>query len=66
MNNQETLVIQEMEKNLDRRCSFTMEDGTVKSGVITGVSNTEHYTVSIPRNDYQWPWLVRREAIQFK
>ena len=55
----------EMEKNVGRKCSFLLDDGTRMHGTVDGVSNSEHYRVCVPRNGYLWDWYVRSESIQF-
>lgn len=57
--------ILQLEKNVGRTVTFVAGDGTRHYGKITGVSNSEHYTVLVEFNDWPWPWYVRVEAIHF-
>jgi len=60
----EELQLELMEKNVGRSVSFQTDDGDRLHGKISGVSNTEHYTVLIDCS-WPWPWYVRKEAIHF-
>lgn len=62
---QEQEKILQLEKNIGRTVTFVAGDGTRHYGKITGVSNSEHYTVLVEFNDWPWPWYVRAEAIHF-
>ena len=61
---QPELELEQMEKNVGRSVTFETDDGNILRGKITGVSNTEHYTVLIDCN-LPWPWYIRKEAINF-
>lgn len=69
MNNQEheqeKIMLEMMEKNVGRQVTFVDDDGTRHYGEITGVSNSEHYTVLLQHNGWPWPWYVRKESIHF-
>ena len=58
------LQLEQMEKNVGRSVTFETDDGNILRGKITGVSNTEHYTVLIDCNQ-PWQWYIRKEAINF-
>ena len=58
------LELEQMEKNVGRSVTFETDDGNILRGKITGVSNTEHYTVLIDCNQ-PWQWYIRKEAINF-
>lgn len=60
----EELQMELMEKNVGRSVTFQTDDGDRLYGKISGVSNTEHYTVLIDCS-WPWPWYVRKEAIHF-
>ena len=61
---EEKELIEQMEKNVGRTVTFVDDDDTRHYGRITGVSNSEHYTVLLEHN-WPWPWYVRKEAIHF-
>lgn len=66
MNNEhEQEKILQLEQNVGRSVTFMCDDGTRHCGKITGVSNSEHYTVLLDYNGSPWPWYVRTEAIRF-
>ena len=50
-----------MEKNVGREVMFQI-DGQQFYGKITGVPNSEHYSVVVGDN---WDWYIREEAINF-
>lgn len=56
--------ILQLEKNIGRTVTFLDDDGTRHYGKITGVSNSEHYTVML-EHKLPWPWYVRVEAVHF-
>ena len=58
----EELQLELMEKNVGRSVTFQTDDGDRLYGKISGVSNTEHYTIDC---SWPWPWYVRKEAIHF-
>jgi len=60
---QENETMQAMENNVGRRCSFIADHGML-SGIIRGVSNSEHYRVMVDHASI-WEWYVRSEAIRF-
>lgn len=62
---QEKQIMEGMEANVGRQVTFLDDDGERHWGRITGVSNSEHYAVLLDYNGWPWPWLVRREAINF-
>ncbi len=64
MTKEEQTELELMEKNVGRNVTFTDDDNNRHYGRITGVSNTEHYTVLLDHN-WPWPWYVRKEAIHF-
>lgn len=53
--------IANMEKNVGREVMFQIEDKQFY-GKITGVPNSEHYSVVIGE---AWDWYIREEAIHF-
>jgi hypothetical protein len=53
--------IANMEKNVGREVMFKVDDKQFY-GKITGVPNSEHYSVVIGDN---WDWYIREEAIHF-
>ena len=62
---EEQVQLQMLEKNVGRTVTFLDDDGTRHYGKITGVSNSEHYTVLLDHNGWPWPWYVRVEAVSF-
>ena len=65
MNTNEQNIILQMENNVGRRCSFACDDGTVLHGRVSGVSNTEHYCVTVDHASI-WEWYVRAESIRLE
>ena len=53
--------IEIMEKNIGREVMFQI-DSQQFYGKITGVPNSEHYSVVVGAN---WDWYIREEAIHF-
>jgi hypothetical protein len=53
--------IANMEKNVGREVVFKVDDKQFY-GKITGVPNSEHYSVVVGDN---WDWYIREEAIHF-
>jgi len=62
MNDQQ--IMMQMEINVGHRCSFVGDHG-VMHGVITGVSNAEHYVVTVD-HPCIWEWYVRAESIRLE
>lgn len=50
-----------MEKNIGREVMFQIEDKQFY-GKITGVPNSEHYSVVVGDS---WDWYIREEAVHF-
>ena len=50
-----------MEKNVGREVMFQIQE-TQFYGKITGVPNSEHYSVVVGES---WEWYIREEAIHF-
>ena len=50
-----------MEKNIGREVMFQLQDQQFY-GKITGVPNSEHYSVLVGES---WDWYIREEAIHF-
>lgn len=50
-----------MEKNIGKEVMFQIEDKQFY-GKITGVPNSEHYSVVVGEN---WDWYVREEGVHF-
>lgn len=63
MNDQQ--IMMQMQTNIGHRCSFVADDGTVMHGRISGVSNAEHYTVTVD-HPCTWEWYVRLESIRLE
>jgi len=60
-----------MEKNIGKEVFFQTEDGSQYYGMISSVSNSEHYCVLINTKklynglDFVWEWYVREDRANF-